>query len=139
MQPAPGPGHTPVMTLALVNGPIAWPTLRQCASLSSRGDAMQKLDTGGSLAVRVQQFPRLRRGRAGAGRRIAHAAGRARCPVEQRASSVSGYNHRQAETTRSQQPAASGVVVVDVDVVDVVVVDEGAIVVVVEPGTVPAQ
>src|SRR5262249_37558346 len=118
------------MTLALVYGPIVWPALRQCASVSSSGDAMQKLDTGGPSAVRVQQLP------AAAGAVVqgpvaeSHALpGWPGVSLNRGLVQSSGDNHIQAETTRSQQPTAPGVVVVDV--VDVVIVDD----VVVEPGT----
>src|SRR5262249_61001127 len=114
-----------------------WPTVRQCASLSSRGDAMQKLKAAGPSVVRVQQLPAV--GGAVVQVPVAESQtlpGGPGVPLNRGPVQSSGSNHRQAEATRSQQPAASGVVVVVADVLDVVVVEDGAIVVVGEPGIV---
>src|SRR5262249_16850160 len=86
---------------------------------------------GGPSAVRVQQLPAA----AGAVVQVPVAEshtlpGGPGVPLNRGLVQSSGDNHIQAETTRSQQPTAPGVVVVVVDVVDVVFVDDVGV----EPG-----
>ena len=142
----PGLGQTPVITVALVKGPINSPPVRHCASFVITGDAMQKLNAGGLSAIRVQQLPAV----AGAVVQVPVAEsqtlpGGPGVPLKVGPVHTSGGTQAQAEGPMLQQPTGGGAIVVDVvdeDVVDevpVVVVEVVVLVVVVVAAGPPGQ